>query len=221
LKYVFVTISANFGNVVSMAGGTMLLPFLPLLPRQILTLNLLSDIPGMTIAEDNVDPEQVRAPTRWDIAFVKRFMVTFGLISSCFDFLTFAVLRWGFDARAPLFHTGWFLMSVGTELAVMLVLRTRRPFIRSRPAAALVTSTFAIAVVTVTIPFLPVASELGFRAPSASLLLTIAALIAGYIATTEVMKRIFYRFTPVRRSPPSDELTRGPVAETGHGASKR
>ncbi len=193
LKYVFVTTSANFGNMVSMAGATILLPFLPLLPRQILLLNFLSDIPGTTIATDTVDPEQLDRPTHWDITFIRNFMIVFGLVSSVFDYLTFAVLRIGFEADAHLFRTGWFIVSVATELLVMLVLRTRRPFIRSRPGAALLITSGLIAAVTIAVPFTFVADSLGFEAPPAWVLAVLALILVGYVITTEIAKRVFYR----------------------------
>jgi Mg2+-importing ATPase len=193
LKYVFVTTSANFGNMVSMAGSTIILPFLPLLPRQILLLNFLSDIPGTTIATDSVDPEQLDHPTRWNIRFIRNFMIVFGLISSVFDYLTFAVLRIGFDADAELFRTGWFVVSVATELLVMLVLRTRRPFVRSRPGTALLVSSALIAGVTITMPFTFASEDLGFVSPSVGLLGALAAILVGYVVTTETAKHFFYR----------------------------
>jgi P-type Mg2+ transporter len=133
LKYIRVTISANFGNMVSMALAAAFLPFLPMLPRQILLLNFLSDIPGTTIAGDRVDPELMRAPRTWDIHSIRRFMIVFGLLSSIFDIATFVVLRAVHGANATEFRSAWFVMSMGTELAALLVLRTRRPFWRSRP----------------------------------------------------------------------------------------
>ena len=120
LKYVFVTTSANFGNMASMAGASLFLPYLPLLPMQILLLNFLSDLPATTISGDSVDPEQVEKPEAWNIHSVRDFMVVFGLISSIFDFMTFGTLKLAFDASAELFRGGWFLESLATELAVML-----------------------------------------------------------------------------------------------------
>lgn len=196
LKYVFVTTSANFGNMVSMAGATVVLPFLPLLPRQILLLNFLSDIPGVTIATDTVDSEQLDRPTHWDIRFIRNFMVVFGLVSSFFDYLTFAVLRIGFGADPGLFHTGWFMVSVATELLVMLVLRTRRPFLRSRPGAALLISSGLIAAVTMAVPFTFAARSLGFEEPPGRVLGALALMLVGYVVTTEIAKHLFYaRYT--------------------------
>ncbi|MCE9621469.1 MAG: magnesium-translocating P-type ATPase [Actinomycetia bacterium] len=193
LKYVFVTTSANFGNMVSMAGATLMLPFLPLLPRQILLLNFVSDIPASTIASDAVDEEQLTRPTHWDIHFVRNFMLVFGLVSSCFDYLTFAVLRLAFPDSSTLFRTGWFIVSVTTELLVMLILRTRRSFIRSRPSTALLASSATVAILTLIIPFTFAAHDLGFERPPARMLAALAAVLIGYVAATEAAKRVFYR----------------------------
>jgi len=133
LKYVRVTTSANFGNMLNMAAAAVFLPFLPMLPRQILLLNFLSDIPGITIADDRVDPKQLERPRAWDLPSIRNFMIVFGLISSVFDVVTFVTLRLGLGANQALFRSGWFIESTITELAVMLVLRTNRPFYRSRP----------------------------------------------------------------------------------------
>lgn len=190
LKYVRVTISANFGNMLSMAAATAVLPFLPLLPRQILLLNFLSDIPGTTIAADRVDPEAVADPHGWDIRRLRDFMVVFGLISSIFDITTFAVLRLAFHADADLFRTGWFIESTATELAVMLVLRTRHPFYRSRPGTALLAASILVFVVTVIVPFTSAAGPLGLTRPSFAVLAALAAIKTGYVAVTEVAKRV-------------------------------
>jgi Mg2+-importing ATPase len=192
LKYVFVTTSANFGNMASMAGATLLLPFLPLLPLQILLINFLSDLPATTIATDAVDPEQVRRPGVWDIGLIRSFMVTFGLVSSAFDFLTFGVLRLVFDASPETFRSGWFLESVATELVVMLILRTHRPFFRSRPSTPLLTASSLVALVTLAIPFSPMAEPLGLTAVPTPLLLALGAITAAYVVATELAKRRFH-----------------------------
>jgi Mg2+-importing ATPase len=193
-KYAFTTISANFGNVLSMAFASVVLPFLPLLPRQILLTNFLSDVPSTTIADDNVDPERTERPQSWDISFVRDFMIVFGLLSSVFDLITFAVLRLGFDAGATLFHTGWFVESVITELMVLLVLRTQRPFFRSRPGSALLVSSIGIAGLTLALPYSGwLGHELGFTPLSATLLATMLAITAAYVVAAELVKRAFYR----------------------------
>lgn len=196
LKYINVTTSANFGNMLSMAAAAAFLPFLPMLPRQILLLNFLSDIPGTTIAGDRVDPEQVEQPQAWNIAAIRWFMLVFGTISSVFDIATFITLRLLFDAGPALFRSGWFIESVMTELAVMLVLRTRRPFYRSRPSPTLLLTSAVVALITLAIPFSPLAHALGLRSLPPSILLTLLVITALYVATTEAIKWIVYRRLP-------------------------
>jgi Mg2+-importing ATPase len=188
-KYVRVTTSANFGNVVSMAVASVFLPFLPLLPRQILLLNFLSDIPATTIAADRVDVEQVERPGRWDIASIRRFMIVFGLLSSVFDIATFAVLRLGFHADAVTFRTGWFVGSTATELVALLVLRTRRPCYRSRPARALLVSSALVGVLTVALPFSPLAGTLGLDRVPPGVGVALLVTTAAYVVANEVLKR--------------------------------
>jgi Mg2+-importing ATPase len=190
LKYINVTTSANFGNMLSMAAAAVFLPFLPLLPGQILLLNFLSDILGMTIASDRVDPELLEQPRTWDVPTIRTFMLIFGSISSCFDIATFVMLRRVFEAGPELFRSGWFVVSMLTELAVMLVLRTRRPFWQSRPSWALLVSSTVVAAVTLTLPFSPLASVLGLQLLPASVLLALMSITAGYIVSTEVAKRV-------------------------------
>lgn len=190
LKYVRVTISANFGNMLSMAAASAFLPFLPLLPRQILLLNFLSDIPGTTIATDQVDPEQLRRPRAWNLGGIRTFMIVFGLLSSVFDIATFLVLRLGLDAGADVFRTGWFIESTATELAVMLVLRTARPFYRSRPSRPLLLSSLAVAALTVSLPYTPLGGPLGLVPLTWPVLGALAALTALYVAANEGAKRL-------------------------------
>ena len=163
LKYISITTSANFGNMVSMALATPLLPFLPLAAKQILLNNFLSDVPSIAISSDNVDPDRVARPQRWNIKDIQRFMIVFGLISSVFDLLTFAVLLLVFHAGEATFQTSWFMISLLTELAVVLVLRTHGPAFRSRPSRLLLWSTLAVAAGTFAIPFLgPLSAVFGF-----------------------------------------------------------
>ena len=193
LKYISITTSAYFGNMVSMALATPLLPFLPLLPKQILLNNFLSDIPSITISNDNVDPEHLEAPQRWCVKEVQRFMIVFGLVSSIFDLLTFSALRWLFKTDAATFQTVWFVISLLTELVVVLVLRTRRPSWRSRPGRLLLWTTAVMVVVGLAMPFIPGLDALfSFAAPSWPRVCFIVALVAAYAAATEGTKRIFY-----------------------------
>jgi P-type Mg2+ transporter len=141
LKYILTTISANFGNMFSMAGASMLLSFLPQLAPQILLDNFLSDIPAITISGDNVDPEMVEKPHRWNTNFTRNYMVLFGTVSSVFDFLTFGTLLFLFRASPQEFRTGWFIVSLITGSVMALVVRTRHLFFRSRPDTLLLAST--------------------------------------------------------------------------------
>jgi Mg2+-importing ATPase len=195
LKYVFMATSANFGNMFSMAGASLFLPFLPLLPKQILLTNLLTDIPEMTIATDSVDPELIDRPRRWDIAFIRKFMLTFGLVSSVFDYLTFGALLWILHASPEQFRTGWFVESVISASAIVLVIRTRRPFFSSLPGRYLLLATLTVAGATLLLPYSPVAAPLGLTPMPLSFLLLLAAILAGYVLTAELVKRRFYAAT--------------------------
>jgi Mg2+-importing ATPase len=193
LKYISITTSANFGNMVSMALATPLLPFLPLAAKQILLNNFLSDVPSIAISSDNVDPDRVARPPRWHIKDIQRFMVVFGLISSVFDLMTFAVLLLLFRADQATFQTSWFIVSLLTELAVVLVLRTHRPAFRSRPSRLLLWTTLAVSVATLAIPLLgPLSSVFGFVPLSALQMGTVIVIVIGYIAATEGAKAWFY-----------------------------
>jgi Mg2+-importing ATPase len=206
-KYIAITTSANFGNMVSMALATPLLPFLPLAAKQILLNNFLSDVPSIAISSDNVDPDRVSHPQRWSIKEIQRFMIVFGLISSVFDLLTFAVLLLVFHANVATFQTSWFMISLLTELAVVLVLRTHRPAFRSRPSRLLLWSTLAVAAATFTIPFLGAPSAtFGFVPLTVLHLGVVIAIVLGYIVATEVTKAWFFRFEDTsqpRANPPA------------------
>ncbi len=192
LKYILTTISANFGNMFSMAGASMFLPFLPLLAPQILLNNFLSDIPAITIARDNVDAEMVAKPRRWNTTFIRNYMVLFGLVSSVFDFLTFGTLLYVFDASPDEFRTGWFIESLITELVIALVVRTRHLFFRSRPGTLLLRSTVLFIAIALAMPYLPFVSVFGFVPLPAPLMLAMVGLTASYVVATEVAKKYFY-----------------------------
>jgi Mg2+-importing ATPase len=177
----------------SMAIAVPLLPFLPLLPKQILFNNFISNIPSITISTDNVDPEHLEVPQRWSIKNVQKFMIVFGLVSSIFDLLTFAGLRWIFHAEAPLFQTIWFVISLQTELAVVLQLRTRRFSLRSRPSQLLLWTTAAMAAAGMALPFVPGIDALfGFVRPSWTLMVFSIAIVAAYALATEATKKAYY-----------------------------
>jgi Mg2+-importing ATPase len=194
LKYIQITTSANFGNMVSMALATPLLPFLPLTATQILLNNFLSDLPSMAISTDHVDPQLLRNAQRWDLKQVRRFMLAFGLISSAFDLLAFVLLLQVFHAGETLFHSGWFVVSLLTELAVLLVLRTRRAAWRSRPSALLAASTAAVAALAIALPFIgPAAQVFGFVPMPAAMVATLIGLTLAYVVATEAAKRWFWQ----------------------------
>nr|WP_225937653.1 magnesium-translocating P-type ATPase [Myxococcus sp. RHSTA-1-4] len=193
LKYILTTMSANLGNMVSMAVASLFLPFLPLLAGQILLNNFLSDIPAVGLAGDSVDPELMDRPRRWNMRFIGKFMVAFGLLSSVFDFLTFGALLKLFQAGPELFRTGWFIESLLTELVIALVVRTRRPLHRSRPGTFLLVSTVAVAVLTFLVPFLPLSGALGFVHPPGTLLLVVLAITGLYVVAAEQAKKRFFR----------------------------
>ena len=192
LKYILTTISANFGNMFSMAGASLLLPFLPLLAPQILLNNFLSDIPALTIASDNVDPEMTEKPRRWNTKFIRNYMILFGLVSSIFDFLTFGILLYVFRASPEEFRTGWFIESLITELVIALVVRTRHVFFRSRPGTLLLVSTLIFIGITLVLPYLPFIAVFGFVPLPAPLLLAMIGLTVLYVLATEITKKIFY-----------------------------
>ena len=193
LKYVFMATSANFGNMFSMAGVSLFIPFLPLLPKQILLTNLLTDFPEMTIATDRVDDEMVDHPRRWDIKAIRKFMITFGLVSSVFDYLTFGLLLLVLRASEAQFRTGWFLESVISASMIVLVIRSRKPFFRSRPGKYLLIATLSIAVITLIFPFTPLGTLFGFTPLSFITCLLILLIVVVYIVAAEITKNIFYR----------------------------
>lgn len=207
LKYVSITTSANFGNMVSMALATPVLPFLPLAAKQILLNNFLSDLPSIAISSDRVDDDRLATAQHWDVHDLRRYMLVFGLTSSFFDLLTFWLLLNVFHASEALFQTSWFVVSLLTELAVLLVLRTHRPAWSSRPGKVLWMTTALVAVVALVLPFFgPVAALFGLVPPSPALLGSMLLVVLGYVAATEFAKRRFYalprRRARVRRVPP-------------------
>jgi P-type Mg2+ transporter len=195
LKYIAATTSANFGNMISMAAASLFLPFLPLLAKQILLNNFLSDLPAIAISTDHVDRQQVERPHRWDIRAIRRFMILFGLVSSLFDFLTFGALLFVVHATAEQFRTGWFIESLLTELLVVFIIRTAQPFYRSRPGRLLLLSSGLVVAIALLIPYLPFAEFFEFTPLPLPVMAMLLAITALYVGTTEVVKRYFYRRT--------------------------
>lgn len=192
LKYIFITSSANFGNMLSMALASLVLPFLPLLATQLLLNNFLSDIPALGIAGDNVDREWRRMPHRWNIRTVRDFMLKFGLVSSVFDALTFGALLYVLGAAPAAFRTGWFVESLLTEIAIIFVVRTYKPFWRSRPGRFVLGSALAVAGLALALPYLPGADRFGFVPLPPGVLVLIVGITAAYAAVSEMIKRRFF-----------------------------
>ena len=193
MKYIFMTTSASFGNVLSMAIAAVVLPFLPLLAAQILLINLLTDFPATFIATDSVDAAQLRRPQRWNVKLIQRYMLVFGALSSIFDLITFAVLEWGFHAHEREFQSAWFLGSILTEVAVLFILRTRRPFFRSRPSKWIVIASIIVAAVSCYIPYSPLAIPLKLIPIPVPLLLAVLGITIVYLIANELIKRVFWR----------------------------
>ncbi|MFC4944986.1 magnesium-translocating P-type ATPase [Pseudonocardia sp. GCM10023141] len=200
IKYVLMGTSSNFGNMFSAAGAAAILPFLPMLPSQILLTNLLYDAGQLSIPTDNVDDAQMRAPSHWDLHMIRRFMLFFGPVSSLFDFLTFGIMLGALHAGPDLFRSGWFVESLATQTLVIFAIRTRRvPFLRSRPSTPLTCATLAVVAVGVALPFTPLAGVLGFQPLPPAFLAVLAGLIVVYLILIEVAKTLFYseRVAPV------------------------
>jgi Mg2+-importing ATPase len=195
MKYVHTTTSSNFGNMFSLAGASLLLPFLPLLAKQVLLQNLLSDIPNLAIADDQVDQEMTDRPYRWDIRLLRKFMITFGLISSPFDFITFGVLLFLLKAAPEQFRTAWFVEGMLTQMIAILAMRTRRWLFKSTPARLLGFAIVVVAAMTIAIPYLPISRVMGFSPLPVSTLAAMLLISAMYLATLEVAKHLFFRKT--------------------------
>lgn len=201
MKYISITTSANFGNMISMAFASLFLPFLPLLAKQILLNNFLSDLPSLAISTDNVDPEDALKPRRWDIGYIRRFMVLFGLVSSAFDFLTFGFLILIVKASEQTFQTAWFIESLITELLIVLVVRTARPFWQSRPSRLLMVLTAVVILIAVLLPALPFAGWFGFTPLPVWVIAGLGLITLLYVAASEAAKHLFHRWSRKRPVP--------------------
>ncbi len=208
-KYLLMGTSSNFGNMFSMAAASVFLPFLPMLPTQVLLNNLLYDLAQITIPTDNVDPEVIRIPQRWDIRKIRNFMLIIGPISSLYDLLTFFVLLRVFHSGETLFHTGWFVESLATQTLVLFVIRTPKNPLQSRPSLPLALTTLAIVLVGALLPYSPIAGVLGFAPLPALFFLFLGAATVTYLALVELAKRHLLAGTrPVVREIPTGEPKR-------------
>jgi Mg2+-importing ATPase len=205
IKYVLMGTSSNFGNMASAAGASLFLSFLPMLPSQILLNNLLYDSGQLAIPTDHVDEEQLRRPAHWDIAFIRRFMISFGPLSSVFDFGTFAIMLWVFHSGPAQFRSGWFVESLATQTLVIFAIRTRRvPFFRSHPSLPLTLAALGVVAVGTALPATPLAHTLGFQPLPLGFFAALIGMVVGYLALIELGKRIFYRAAPT--APPTPRL---------------
>ena len=194
MKYVMMGTSSNFGNMFSCALASMFLPFLPMLPIQILLNNFLYDISELTIPTDNVDPEYIEKPKRWDIASIRKFMVRIGLISSIFDLLTFFVMLTVFNASAPLFQTAWFIESLATQTLVIFVIRTRKsPFYKSKPSKLLAISSLSVVGVALILPLTPLGDLFQFVEPPIAFFIILLGFIGAYLLLVEIVKKWFFK----------------------------
>jgi Mg2+-importing ATPase len=207
-KYIKMGASSNFGNMFSAAAASAVLPFLPMLPSQILLNNLLYDTSQLAIPTDRVDPEQLHAPSHWNIAFIRRFMLTFGPISSLFDFLTFGLMLGVLHAGPSEFRTGWFVESLATQTLIIFAIRTRRiPFFRSRPSAPLLAATLSVIGIGVALTISPVSAALGFRPLPWQFFGALVLFVLAYLVLVEITKAMFYA-EPIR-APGLPQRTRG------------
>jgi P-type Mg2+ transporter len=197
IKYVLMGTSSNFGNMFSAAIGSTFLPFLPMLPSQILLNNLLYDTSQMTIPTDITDAEMLARPSHWDIRFIRRFMLFFGPISSLFDFVTFGLMLGPFNAGPALFRSGWFVESLATQTLVVLVIRTRRvPFWTSRPSRPLLGAVLGVVGVGALLPYSPFAHDLGFTVLPPAFFAALGGMVVAYLFLVELAKHHFFDRVP-------------------------
>jgi P-type Mg2+ transporter len=194
MKYVQMGLSSNFGNMFSLLGAVIFLPFLPMLPLQILLNNFLYDVAQITIPTDHTDPEYVQTPKRWDLSFIKRFTLTLGPISTLFDFISFYILYQFFKDLPSAFQTGWFMESLATQVFVIYVIRTRKiPFMQSSPSRTLLISTISVVLLGWLIPYTPIAHFFGFTPLPLNIVMMLVAIVATYLLLTQGMKQLTYK----------------------------
>ncbi|WP_245859784.1 magnesium-translocating P-type ATPase [Spirosoma aerolatum] len=193
LKYIYISTGSTFGNMCSVALASLFLPFMPMLPKQILLTNFLTDFPFLSIPSDNVDQEQIARPGKWNIQLIKRYMLVFGIHSSLFDVFTFSTLLFGFHLKESGFQSGWFIESILTELLIFFIIRTRKNFFRSRPARWITLLSILCILLTVYLPYSPVSAAFGLTPPPVHQLVTILLIILGYVLTADLLKVWFFR----------------------------
>jgi Mg2+-importing ATPase len=193
MKYIFITTGATFGNMFSVAGASLLLPFLPMLPKQILLTNFLTDFPFLAVSSDNIDEEQMERPGRWNIGLIRSFMIVFGIHSSIFDFLTFYAMYFYFRLTESAFQTSWFIESVMTELLILFIIRTKRSFTKSKPGKLLMLITAVAVLITALLPVSPLAPLLGFSIAHTRQVIVLVIILLLYVITADLLKIYFFR----------------------------
>jgi Mg2+-importing ATPase len=193
MKYIFINTGATFGNMFSVAGASLILPFLPMLPKQILLTNLITDLPFLYVASDNVDKEQTEKPGKWNLKIIRNFMIVFGIHSSVFDFITFFVLYHLLSLKDAPFQTGWFLESAITELLILFIIRTRKSFAKSKPGRMLIITSMATFIVTILLPVSPFAGLLGLQIAHFTEVAAIVLILLAYVITADLLKILFFR----------------------------
>ena len=194
LKYIYISTGSTFGNMFSVAIASLFLPFIPMLPRQILITNFISDFPFLSVAADSVDEEQLLTPGKWKMSLVRDFMLVFGLHSTLFDLITFSFLYFGMKAGETDFRTGWFTESVITEILIIFVVRTRRPFFKSKPALPLLLPGLAAILLTLAIPWLPMADQIGLSEQGAGMMTGLLLILLAYFLSADILKQWFFKF---------------------------
>jgi P-type Mg2+ transporter len=193
LKYIYISTGSTFGNMCSVAVASLILPFLPMLPKQILLTNFITDFPYLTVASDNVDDEQLARPRKWDLKLIRNYMVVFGIHSSVFDIITFLVLLYGFKLRESSFQTGWFIESVLSELFILFIIRTHKNFFKSKPANSLFVLSIIGLILTISLPYLPFANDIGLVPLPFKYMATMLFIVLAYIITADILKVWFFK----------------------------
>jgi Mg2+-importing ATPase len=199
MKYILINTGATFGNMFSVAGASLMLPFLPMLPKQILLTNFLTDFPYLSVASDNVDDEALAKPGQWDMKVIRNFMIVFGVHSSLFDGITFYIMYFHFKLKDSNFQTGWFLESVLTELCILFIIRTKKSFIYSKPGKALIITSAIAFVITIILPISPLADALSLGIAHTQQIIAIALILLLYVITADGLKILFFKLQDRKR----------------------
>lgn len=193
MKYIYISTGSTLGNMFSVAVASVILPFLPMLPKQILLTNLITDFPYLAIASDQVDGEQIKEPAQWNLQIIKRYMLVFGIHSAFFDLTTFGILYYVAQVSTEVFQTAWFIESILTELSILFVIRTHRAFYKSKTSRQIMLLSLGGLVITLALPYLPQLQQIGLMPLPISLLLLIAGIVILYVFTADGLKIWFFR----------------------------